>query len=128
MIVGMLENAERSSYSLMCIVFGAHCVDTMSRHGEPGILSALTGLADAAATPSTEGVGWATTLTRRSVSLLPGLKQSVYRAEFLGVVRALEECQAHEVVSDCKGVVHAVQALQTGRRRPKGRNRDLEQR
>eukprot|EP00971_Amphidinium_carterae_P002523 50209-Amphidinium_carterae.1 len=30
------------------------------------------------------------------------------------------------VVSDCKGVVKAIQALQTGRRTPKGRNRDLE--
>eukprot|EP00971_Amphidinium_carterae_P191718 3804126-Amphidinium_carterae.1 len=42
------------------------------------------------------------------------------------VARALEECQPHEVVSDCKGVVKAVQALQTGRRRPKGRNHDVE--
>eukprot|EP00971_Amphidinium_carterae_P054228 1068159-Amphidinium_carterae.1 len=33
---------------------------------------------------------------------LPGINQSVYRAEFLAVVRALEECQPHEVVSDCK--------------------------
>eukprot|EP00971_Amphidinium_carterae_P005172 103335-Amphidinium_carterae.1 len=44
------------------------------------------------------------------------------------VARALEKCKPHEVVSDCKGVVKAVQALQTGRRQPKGRNRDLEQR
>eukprot|EP00971_Amphidinium_carterae_P228746 4537759-Amphidinium_carterae.1 len=58
---------------------------------------------------------------------LPGIKQSVYRAELHAVVRALEECSPHEVVSDCKGVVKAVhQALQTGRRQPKGRNRDLE--
>eukprot|EP00971_Amphidinium_carterae_P097891 1936965-Amphidinium_carterae.1 len=28
-------------------------------------------------------------------------KQSVYRVEMLAVVRALEECQPHEVVSDC---------------------------
>eukprot|EP00971_Amphidinium_carterae_P170445 3377168-Amphidinium_carterae.1 len=54
---------------------------------------------------------------------LPGLRQSVYRADFLAVVRALEECQPHEVVSDCKGVVKAVQALQQGRRTPKGRQR-----
>eukprot|EP00971_Amphidinium_carterae_P057411 1135041-Amphidinium_carterae.1 len=27
---------------------------------------------------------------------------SVYRAEFLAVVCALEKCQAHEIVSDCK--------------------------
>eukprot|EP00971_Amphidinium_carterae_P193891 3847109-Amphidinium_carterae.1 len=57
---------------------------------------------------------------------LLGLKQSVYRAEFLAVVRALEECQPHDVVSDCKGVVKAIQALQTGRRMPKGRDRVLE--
>eukprot|EP00971_Amphidinium_carterae_P240846 4781295-Amphidinium_carterae.1 len=44
------------------------------------------------------------------------------------VARALEECQPHEIVSDCKGVVKAVQALQTGRKHPKGRNSDLEQR
>eukprot|EP00971_Amphidinium_carterae_P315938 6280158-Amphidinium_carterae.2 len=31
-----------------------------------------------------------------------------------------------KVVSDCKGVVKAVQALQQGRRTPKGRSRDLE--
>eukprot|EP00971_Amphidinium_carterae_P102346 2026227-Amphidinium_carterae.4 len=37
-----------------------------------------------------------------------------------------EECQPYEVVSDCKGVVKAVQALQQGRRTPKGRHRDLE--
>eukprot|EP00971_Amphidinium_carterae_P328983 6461173-Amphidinium_carterae.3 len=46
---------------------------------------------------------------------------SVYRAEFLVVARVLEEC--HEIVSDCKGVVKAVQALQTGKRHPKGRDR-----
>eukprot|EP00971_Amphidinium_carterae_P333118 6467657-Amphidinium_carterae.2 len=53
---------------------------------------------------------------RRVRRPLPGLKQSVYRAELLAVVRALEECQPQR------------RALQTGRRRPKGRNRDLEQR
>eukprot|EP00971_Amphidinium_carterae_P276600 5489001-Amphidinium_carterae.1 len=74
------------------------------------------------------GVGYYTH-TQEPVWLLPpGLKQSVYRAEFLAVVRALEECQPNEVVSGCKGVVKAVQALQTGKRTPKGRNRDLEQR
>eukprot|EP00971_Amphidinium_carterae_P334433 6469728-Amphidinium_carterae.1 len=88
-------------------------------------------LADTAATRSTGDVGLVTTLTLKNVSgrvwlLLPGLKQSVYRAEFLTVVRALEECQPHEVVSDCEGVVKSVQALQTGCRRPKGCNRDLE--
>eukprot|EP00971_Amphidinium_carterae_P299767 5955908-Amphidinium_carterae.1 len=35
---------------------------------------------------------------------LPGIKQSVYRAELDAVARALDECQPHEVVSDCKGV------------------------
>eukprot|EP00971_Amphidinium_carterae_P079936 1581489-Amphidinium_carterae.1 len=40
---------------------------------------------------------------------IPGLRQSAYRAEFLAVVRELEECQPHEVVSDWKGVVKAVQ-------------------
>eukprot|EP00971_Amphidinium_carterae_P126469 2505506-Amphidinium_carterae.1 len=33
---------------------------------------------------------------------------------------------AHHMKWDCKGAVKAVQALQTGRRQPKGRNRDLE--
>eukprot|EP00971_Amphidinium_carterae_P027128 534782-Amphidinium_carterae.1 len=57
---------------------------------------------------------------------LPGLRQSVYRAEFLAGVRALKECQPREVVSECKGVVKAVQVLQQGRRTPKGRHRDIE--
>eukprot|EP00971_Amphidinium_carterae_P135922 2693251-Amphidinium_carterae.1 len=57
------------------------------------------------------GVGYYTDTQERVWLPLPGLKQSVYRAEFLAVVRALEECHPHEVVSDCKG-----------------RNRDLEQR
>eukprot|EP00971_Amphidinium_carterae_P288399 5725682-Amphidinium_carterae.1 len=35
-----------------------------------------------------------------------------FRAEFLAVVRALEECQPRVIVSDCRGVVKAVQALQ----------------
>eukprot|EP00971_Amphidinium_carterae_P106621 2112253-Amphidinium_carterae.1 len=60
------------------------------------------------------------------INRLPGLKQAVYRAELHAVARALEKCSPHEVVSDCKGVVKAVQTLQTGRRQPKGRNRDLE--
>eukprot|EP00971_Amphidinium_carterae_P014010 275964-Amphidinium_carterae.1 len=55
---------------------------------------------------------------------LPGLRPSVCRAEFLAVVQASEECQPHEVVSDCKGVVKAVQTLHYGRRTPKGRHRD----
>eukprot|EP00971_Amphidinium_carterae_P136485 2704279-Amphidinium_carterae.1 len=47
---------------------------------------------------------------------LPGIRQSVFRAELLAVVRALEECQPRRVVSDCKA------------RLPKGRHRDLEER
>eukprot|EP00971_Amphidinium_carterae_P265866 5274094-Amphidinium_carterae.1 len=73
------------------------------------------------------GVGYTDTQERLFLPL-PGIKQSVYRAELYAVARALEECKPHEVVSDCKGVVKAVQALQTGRRQPKGRNSDLEQR
>eukprot|EP00971_Amphidinium_carterae_P220009 4367423-Amphidinium_carterae.1 len=46
--------------------------------------------------------------------------------ELLAVVRALEECQPRRVVSDCKGVVKALQAIQSGHRMPKGRHRDLE--
>eukprot|EP00971_Amphidinium_carterae_P307671 6114572-Amphidinium_carterae.1 len=52
----------------------------------------------------------------------------VFRAELLAVVRALEECQPCRVVSDCKGVVKALQAIQNGHRLPKGRHRDLEER
>eukprot|EP00971_Amphidinium_carterae_P194173 3853107-Amphidinium_carterae.1 len=71
------------------------------------------------------GVGYHTDTHEHVWLPLPGLRQYVYRADFLAVVRALEECQPHEVVSDGKGVVKAFQALQTGRRMPKGRNRDL---
>eukprot|EP00971_Amphidinium_carterae_P241279 4790823-Amphidinium_carterae.1 len=71
------------------------------------------------------GVGYCTDTQEKAWLPLPGIEQSVYRAE----LRALEECQPHEVVSDCKGVVkEAVQDLQTGRRTPTGRNRDLEKR
>eukprot|EP00971_Amphidinium_carterae_P252322 5009392-Amphidinium_carterae.1 len=59
---------------------------------------------------------------------LPGCRQSVFRAELLAVVGALEECQPRRVVSDCKGVVKALQATQSGHRLPKGRHRDLEER
>eukprot|EP00971_Amphidinium_carterae_P311715 6195551-Amphidinium_carterae.1 len=55
---------------------------------------------------------------------LPGCRQSVYRAELLAVVRGLEECQPHLVVSDCKGEVKALQSIQNGHRLPKGRHRD----
>eukprot|EP00971_Amphidinium_carterae_P057448 1135796-Amphidinium_carterae.3 len=37
--------------------------------------------------------GYYTDSHEKVLFLLPGLKQSVYRAEFLAVVRALEECQ-----------------------------------
>eukprot|EP00971_Amphidinium_carterae_P166117 3292667-Amphidinium_carterae.6 len=101
--------------------------------GQEWELFGLMVLADTVATPSTEDVGslglcYHTDTQERVWLPLPDLKQSVYRAEFLAVVRALEECQPHEVVSDCKGVVKAVQALHTGRRGPKDRNSDLEQR
>eukprot|EP00971_Amphidinium_carterae_P004075 80896-Amphidinium_carterae.1 len=59
---------------------------------------------------------------------LPGIKQSAYRTELLAAVRALEECQPQKIVSDCKGVFKAVQALQTGRRHLTGQNQDLEKR
>eukprot|EP00971_Amphidinium_carterae_P083406 1650760-Amphidinium_carterae.4 len=59
---------------------------------------------------------------------LPGLKQSVYRAEFLAVVRALEECKPKRLVSDCKGVISCLHALKAGRRHPTCRHRDLESR
>eukprot|EP00971_Amphidinium_carterae_P112279 2223932-Amphidinium_carterae.2 len=56
---------------------------------------------------------------------LPGLKQYVYRAEFLAVVRALEKCHPHEVVSDCKGVVKACKPCKLDEGCPKG-DLDLE--
>eukprot|EP00971_Amphidinium_carterae_P311630 6193968-Amphidinium_carterae.1 len=36
--------------------------------------------------------------------------------------------QPQRIVSDCKGVVKALQAIQSGHRQPKGRHRDLEER
>eukprot|EP00971_Amphidinium_carterae_P304428 6049981-Amphidinium_carterae.1 len=76
------------------------------------------------------GVGYVTdtgdSLHERSWLALPGCRQSVFRAELLTVVRALEECQPNRIVSDCKGVVKALQAIQSGHRLPKGRHRDLE--
>eukprot|EP00971_Amphidinium_carterae_P095967 1899201-Amphidinium_carterae.2 len=59
---------------------------------------------------------------------IPRLKQSVYRAEFLATVRALEECKPQRLVSDCKGVVSCLHALIAGRRQHRGRHRDLESR
>eukprot|EP00971_Amphidinium_carterae_P161793 3207396-Amphidinium_carterae.1 len=56
-----------------------------------------------------------------------GCRQSVFRAELLAVVRALEECHPRRVVSDCKGVVKALQAIQSFQRHPKAwRHKDLE--
>eukprot|EP00971_Amphidinium_carterae_P018683 368486-Amphidinium_carterae.1 len=44
------------------------------------------------------------------------------------VVRALEECSPHRVVSGCKGVVVALRVVQLAHRRPKRRHRDVEER
>eukprot|EP00971_Amphidinium_carterae_P252101 5005326-Amphidinium_carterae.2 len=52
------------------------------------------------------------------------MKRSAYRAEFLAVVHAVEECQPKVIVSDCKVVVKAVQALQHGRRHIKAHQMD----
>eukprot|EP00971_Amphidinium_carterae_P135646 2687497-Amphidinium_carterae.2 len=77
------------------------------------------------------------TLTSVDVGLAMSLTQErgagwrfLARAELLAVVRALEEseCQPRRVVNDCKGVVKALQAIQSGHRMPKGRHRDLEER
>eukprot|EP00971_Amphidinium_carterae_P267808 5313340-Amphidinium_carterae.1 len=43
------------------------------------------------------GVGYYTDTQEHVWLPFPGLRQSVCRAEFLAVVRALEECQPHEV-------------------------------
>eukprot|EP00971_Amphidinium_carterae_P156070 3094353-Amphidinium_carterae.2 len=61
---------------------------------------------------------------------LPGLKQSVYRAEFFksATVRALEKCKPKRLISDCKGVVSCLHALRACRRHPKTRHKDLESR
>eukprot|EP00971_Amphidinium_carterae_P279091 5540269-Amphidinium_carterae.1 len=74
------------------------------------------------------GVGYVTDTGEKCWMALPGIRQSVFRAELLAVVRALEECQPRRVVSDCKGVVKALQAIQRGHRLPKGRHKDLEER
>eukprot|EP00971_Amphidinium_carterae_P113635 2251725-Amphidinium_carterae.1 len=50
---------------------------------------------------------------------LPCLRQSVFRAELLAVVRTHEECHPKRVVNDCRGVV-ALCPMQKGQRRPKG--------
>eukprot|EP00971_Amphidinium_carterae_P219985 4366922-Amphidinium_carterae.1 len=61
------------------------------------------------------------TLRERVWQLLPGCRQSVVRAELLAVARALKECSPCRIVSDCKGVIKALQAIQKGQRRHKGR-------
>eukprot|EP00971_Amphidinium_carterae_P031051 611118-Amphidinium_carterae.1 len=43
------------------------------------------------------GVGYYTDTQERVFCALPGIKQSVYRAELHAVARALEECSPHEV-------------------------------
>eukprot|EP00971_Amphidinium_carterae_P217638 4320251-Amphidinium_carterae.1 len=57
------------------------------------------------------GVGYYTdtqdSRQERVFCALPGIRQSVYRAELHAIARALEECSPHEVVSDCKGAVKA---------------------
>eukprot|EP00971_Amphidinium_carterae_P007893 156170-Amphidinium_carterae.1 len=61
----------------------------MNRFWLPGLVFALSGLMGLASKPR-----FRSTDTVESVLLpLPGLKQSVHRAEFLAVVRALEECK-----------------------------------
>ena len=66
-----------------------------------------------------EGRGWA----------LPGLNQSVYRAELLAVTLALERLRGSgRVVSDCKDVVKVVAAFRAGKRPPRGKHIDLERR
>eukprot|EP00971_Amphidinium_carterae_P316927 6300356-Amphidinium_carterae.1 len=70
-------------------------------------LSGLTAQADLShsSDPNTEGMGLDTTLTlKRESGSPPGLKQSVYRAEFLADVRALEECQPgkHRAKWNCR--------------------------
>eukprot|EP00971_Amphidinium_carterae_P247674 4918058-Amphidinium_carterae.1 len=58
------------------------------------------------------GVGYVTDTGERSWLAHPGCRQSVFRAELLAVVRSLEVCQPRRVVSDCKGVVKALQEIQ----------------
>eukprot|EP00971_Amphidinium_carterae_P004869 97399-Amphidinium_carterae.1 len=72
-------------------------------------------------------VGKVTDTGERCWMALPGCRQSVFIAELLAVVRALEECQPTRVASDCKVVVKALQAIQSGHRLPKGKHRDLEE-
>eukprot|EP00971_Amphidinium_carterae_P157877 3129683-Amphidinium_carterae.1 len=61
------------------------------------------------------GVGHCTDTQDRVWLPLPGIKQSVYRAEFLAVVRAVEECQPHEVISGCKGLLKRSSSCYSGR-------------
>eukprot|EP00971_Amphidinium_carterae_P300281 5966062-Amphidinium_carterae.1 len=60
------------------------------------------------------GVGYVTDTGERARLPLPGCWQSVFRAELQAVVRALEEYNPRRVVNDCKGVVKALQAIQSG--------------
>eukprot|EP00971_Amphidinium_carterae_P113458 2247858-Amphidinium_carterae.1 len=59
--------------------------------------------ASAVAILTSEDVGLVMSLIdtgERCWMALPGIRQSVFRAELLAVVRALEECQPRRVVSD----------------------------
>eukprot|EP00971_Amphidinium_carterae_P287574 5708294-Amphidinium_carterae.1 len=77
--------------------------------------------ADTAATPTSGAVGLATSLTQVRD---PGWPFRAVGNRSLEL--NLEDCQPSRVVSDCKGVVKALQAIQSGHRLPKGRHRDLE--
>ena len=69
---------------------------------------------------------WATGLIS---FVLPGYRQSVYRAELYAACRALEIAQnAREIISDNKGVITVLTDLQQGIRHAKGKHADLERR
>eukprot|EP00971_Amphidinium_carterae_P295165 5861355-Amphidinium_carterae.1 len=89
----------------------------------PCVMPVHTDMTDASGSSDRTVVLGTDTQVPGESSALPGMKQSVYRAEFLAVVRALEGCQPRLIVNDCKGVVKAVQTFQTGRRHPNGRNK-----
>eukprot|EP00971_Amphidinium_carterae_P074359 1469365-Amphidinium_carterae.1 len=72
------------------------------------------------------GVGYVTDTGEQDSLLLPGCRQSVFRAELLAVVRTMEKCNPKRVVSDCKGVAKTLQTIQSGQKQPKGRHRNLE--
>eukprot|EP00971_Amphidinium_carterae_P013871 273298-Amphidinium_carterae.1 len=123
-----MSETDRKRLTRMPVSQNLHALLNLSwSTGQASLLSGLMGLGDTAVTRI---IGYYTDTQERVFCALPGIRQSqsVYRAELHAIARALEECSPHEVVSDCKGAVKAVHALQTGRRQPKGRNRDLERR